>query len=68
VTTAVRQLLESFQSLSETEKYEASVEILRHLQQEAKGPLPDEALAEIADELFRQLDAREAADAHGESR
>jgi hypothetical protein len=68
VTTGVKQLLESFQALSRSEKYEAAVEVLRYMQQETRGPLPDEALVAAADELFRELDAREAADAHGESR
>ena len=66
MTTVVRELLESFHALSQSEKYEAAVEVLRYMQQEAQGPLPDEALVEAADELFRELDAREAADAHGE--
>ena len=68
MTTAVRQLLQSFQALSVAEKHEATVELLRHVQQEAGGALPDEALVEAADELFRDLDAREAADARGEAR
>ncbi len=68
MTTAVRQLLESFKALSEAEQYEATVELLRHVQQEAQGALPDEALVEAADELFRDLDAREAADAPGEGK
>jgi len=63
----VRQLLESFNALSQNEKYAAAIEVLRYMQDEAHGTLPDEALVEAADELFRELDAREAADAHGES-
>jgi len=68
VTTGVRQLLDSFDALSETEKHEAAVELLRRVQQEAYGPVPDEALVEAADELFQELDAREAADAHRQPR
>ena len=67
MTTGVRQLLDSFDALSETEKHEAAVEVLRRVQQEAEGALPDEALVEAADELFRELDAREAADAQVQS-
>jgi hypothetical protein len=48
---------------SETEKHEAAVELLHRVQQEALGGLPDQALLEAADELFRELDAREAAGA-----
>jgi NADH:ubiquinone oxidoreductase subunit E len=68
VTTGVRQLLESFDALSETEKHEAAVELLRRVQREAGGAVSDEALVEAADQLFRELDAREGADAHGQSR
>jgi len=68
VTTGVRQLLDSFDALSYTEKHEAAIELLRRVQQEAEGVLPDDALVEAADELFRELDAREAADAQGQSR
>ena len=67
MTTAVRQLLESFKALSEAEKHEAAVELLRQVQHEADGPLPDQALVEAADELFCELDARERADAVGEA-
>jgi hypothetical protein len=68
VTTDVRRLLVSFDALSETEKHEAAVEVLRRLQHVAKGAVPDEALVEAADELFRELDAREAADAQSQPR
>jgi hypothetical protein len=66
VTTAVQALLDSFDSLSEPERQEAAVEILRRLSVE--GELPDQALAEAADELFRMLDAEEEADAGAQSR
>ena len=54
--------------VSESEKHEAAVEVLRRVHQEAQGAVPDDALVEAADELFRELDAREAADAHRQSR
>jgi hypothetical protein len=60
MTTAVRVLLESFDALSEAERQEAAVEILRRVTPE--GELSDQALVETADELFRMLDAEEAAD------
>ena len=68
MTTGVRQVLDSFDALSEAEKHEAAVELLRRVQRDARGTLPDQALVEAADELFRELDAREAADAHGPAR
>jgi hypothetical protein len=60
MTTAVQSLLEAFESLSETERQEAAVEILRRVIPE--GELPERALVETADELFRMLDAEEAVD------
>jgi hypothetical protein len=60
MTTAVRVLLESFDALSEAERQEAAMEILRRVMPE--GELPEQALVETADELFRMLDAEEAAD------
>lgn len=60
VTVAVTHLLASFDALSDAEKHEAVAEILRRA---APRELPDDAFVELADELFRELDAREAADA-----
>jgi hypothetical protein len=68
VTTAVRQLLDSFDALSETEKHQAAVELLRRVQQTPLEAIPDEAFVEAAEELFLELDAREAADAQRETR
>jgi hypothetical protein len=61
VTQAVQALLDSFDSLSEAERHEAAVELFRRVATPAE--LPDEALVAAADEVFRELDAREAADA-----
>ena len=58
MTTAVRALLKSFDALSETERQETALEILRRMAPE--GELPAEAQVEAADELFRILDAEEA--------
>jgi hypothetical protein len=63
VTAAVQRLLDSYDALSDAEKHDAGVEVLRRVQEEAPLELPEEALVEAADELFRDLDAREAADA-----
>ena len=68
MTTAVRQLLESFNALSDVERHQAAVELLRRVQEETPKELPEQTLVEAADELFRDLDAREAADGQGESR
>lgn len=63
MTAAVHQLLQLFDALTAAEKHQATVEILRRDVQEAAPKLPDEALVEAADELFRELDERAAADA-----
>jgi hypothetical protein len=60
MTIAVQHLLASFDALTDAEKHEAAAEILRRA---APADLPDETFVELADELFRELDAREAADA-----
>jgi len=52
-------LLEAFDALSETERQQAAVEILRRVTPE--GEFPEHALVETADELCRMLDAEEAA-------
>lgn len=62
MTTAVRQLLKSFDALSDGEKQEAAAELLRRVLREVPVEIPDESLVVAADDLFRELDAREAAD------
>ena len=64
MTQAVQRLLDTFESLSAAEKQDAVVEVLRRSLRTAPSDLPDEALTVAADALFRDLDAREAADAH----
>jgi hypothetical protein len=62
----VQALLESFDALSDGERHEAAVELLRRVA--PPDGLSDEALVVAADEVFRDLDAREAADAGPEAR
>jgi hypothetical protein len=64
MTQAVQQIIETFESLTEAEKQQAATELLRRTLDLAPAEIPDEALVEAADELFRELDAREVADAH----
>lgn len=63
MATAVHQLLKSFDALSDADKHQAAVEILRRCASAAEGDLPEDVLVAAADELFRNLDAEEAADA-----
>ena len=62
MTTAVHDLLETFDSLSDSERQEAAVEILRRITL-SEGELTDDALVGVADDLFRLLDSEEAEDA-----
>lgn len=61
MTALVQKLIQSFESLSLTEKHEAAVEILRRVSEE--GDLPEATLTSTADELFCALDDEEAAHA-----
>ena len=63
MTPAVQQLLEAFEALSEADKHRAAVEILRRSSSAVAGDVPEAALVEAAEELFRALDAEEAANA-----
>jgi hypothetical protein len=60
MTAAVRQLLTAFDSLSPAEKQEAAAEILRRAPALGSGDLPESALMEAADELFRALNIEES--------
>jgi hypothetical protein len=63
MSTAVQQLLKSFDALPEADRHQATIEILRRALPAAEGDLPESTLVTAADELFRALDAEEAADA-----
>jgi hypothetical protein len=63
MTQAVQHIIETFEHLSDAEKQQAAAELLRRTLDLAPAQIPDESLVEAADELFRDLDAREAADA-----
>jgi hypothetical protein len=65
VSSAVQQLLDSFDALPEADRHEAAVEILRRVIPSVEGEFPETVLVEVADELFLALDAEEAA--HAES-
>jgi len=63
VNAAVQQLLKAFDALPEADKQRAAVEILRRVAPATAGDVPESALLEAAEELFRALDAEEAAHA-----
>jgi len=68
MTGAVRDLLRSFQSLSDAEKHEAASLLLRQVVQGEAGDIRDDALVAVAEELFLDLDAREADDGQSSPR
>lgn len=59
MTTAVHNLLNSYDALPPAEQHEAAVAILRRAALSVQGDIPQEALVGLADELFQALDAEE---------
>jgi hypothetical protein len=68
MTTAVRDLIRSFQSLSDAEKREAASFLLRQVVQDEASDLGAESFAAIAEELFLDLDAEEAGNGQSSAR
>ena len=62
MTQAVQELLDAFDGLTEAEKHEAAAQVLRRVAEGESGDIPEDALVATAEELFLELDAREAAD------
>lgn len=59
MTAAVHDVLNSFDKLPPADQYQAALEILRRAPIQPDGDLGEEALTQLADELFQQLDAEE---------
>ncbi len=66
VTTAVRALIDSFDAFFECERLEVAIELFRRVA--LSDELSDEVLVVVADEVFRELDARKAPDPGPEPR
>lgn len=62
MTSAVVELIESFERLSDAERTEAVVEILRRSPNVVSPPIEDDEFLMVQVETFLELDAREAAD------
>ncbi len=58
----MRTILNSFELLSPSEKWEIALEILKRTLSFDFPPLTDEELAQSAEELFLELDMRELSD------
>jgi hypothetical protein len=61
MTHAVQQLLGTFDALTDAEKHEVAAQLLRRVVVAETGDVPEESLVLAAEELFLELDAREAA-------
>ena len=62
MTTSPKSILESFDKLPEPEKREVASAILQRTLQLDSPPMTDEDFVAQADDLFRELDTREASD------
>ena len=62
MTQAVQELLYTFDALTDAEKHEAASHLLRRVVDADSGDVPEESLVAAAEELFLELDAREATD------
>ena len=63
MTTQVRNILESFDTLPEVDKRELATEIIRRSVLLDSPPMTDPQLVSAAEETFLELDRREASDA-----
>jgi hypothetical protein len=63
MNATVRRVLDSFDALSDEEQYEVTLEVLRRASRWPAQELTEEGLLAAADDLFRELDEREATDA-----
>lgn len=61
MTVTVENLLVSFEQLSETEKHELAIEVVRRTDIFGSPDLSDDELALAAEDLFLALDQEEAA-------
>jgi len=68
MTTAVLELLRSFESLADSDKRELAAEILRRSVDFEYLPLSDEDLVRNAEDLFVELDRGESRDAKTDTR
>ena len=63
MATTVRSLLHSFERLPESDKRELAAEIMRRSLRFDFPPVSDVEFVKAADEVFQELDRREATDA-----
>ena len=66
MTTAVRDILQSFERLAEVDRRELATEIMRRCLRLEFPPLSNEDLMANAEDLFLELDRREEKDARAQ--
>jgi hypothetical protein len=59
ISPAAQSLLETFDRLSPSEKHEVMIEIVRRTPDDDGSALSGEDMAQVADELFVEMDRRE---------
>ena len=62
------KLLETFESLPESEQHEVAIAILRRIGDLPEYSVTDDQLVNVAEELFQSLDAEESNGSNSESR
>jgi hypothetical protein len=68
MNTTVQAVLDSFDALSDSEQYEVAIEVLRRTAHSTTPEIAEDTLLALADDLFRELDEREAESARPTSR
>jgi hypothetical protein len=63
MTQPVQQILSAFDALNDADKHVAALEVLRRIWPQSESAISDESFVAAAEEVFLELDAREAADA-----
>lgn len=63
MTASIKEILNTFELLSDNEKKDLASEILRRTVKFDFPPLTDEALIQSAEKLFLELDSRESTNA-----
>ena len=64
MTQAIEEVLKKFDELAEVEQQEAICEMLKRISKQETSPLSEQEMILNAEELFLELDKREATDAN----
>ena len=64
MTQAIEEVLKKFDELAEAEQQEAMCEMLKRISKHETSPISEQEMILNAEELFLELDKREATDAN----